>query len=333
MLALLLAMLVLVSCAQTPAEQVVESEYEGYVDAMPLVEISEEPVALAEMPVAAEAEALAETTPVPVPALPVAEATGTKTKKVSKAVIDYSNTQDGYVMVQFTGQTTKRIKAQVKGPTTTYTYNVTPGIWEVFPISDGNGKYQVAVFENVSGTKYAAVTSVNFDVALKDEFAPFLLANQYVNYKLESQTVAKAKELVKPEMAVLEKVNVVYNFVVGNLTYDYQKAATVKSGYLPVLDTVLAEKKGICFDYAALMTAMLRSQGVPCKLVVGYAGTAYHAWISVWSPETGWVDGAIFFDGTTWQRMDPTFASSGKKSESIMKYIGDGKNYTVKYLY
>ena len=71
MLALLLAMLVLVSCAQTPAEQVVESEYEGYVDAMPLVEISEEPVALAETPVAAEAEALAETTPVPVPALPI----------------------------------------------------------------------------------------------------------------------------------------------------------------------------------------------------------------------------------------------------------------------
>ena len=39
------------------------------------------------------------------------------------------------------------------------------------------------------------------------------------------------------------------------------------------------------------------------------------------------------FDGKTWQRMDPTFASSGKKSDAIMKYIGDGKNYTVKYLY
>ena len=25
-------------------------------------------------------------------------------------------------------------------------------------------------------------------------------------------------------------------------------------------------KKGICFDYAALMTGMLRSQGIPCKL-------------------------------------------------------------------
>ena len=125
----------------------------------------------------------------------------------------------------------------------------------------------------------------------------------------------------------------VYDYVVTNLTYDRQKAATVQSGYLPVLDTVLAEKKGICFDYASLMTGMLRSQGVPCKLVVGYAGTAYHAWINVWSEETGWIDGAIYFDGTSWQRMDPTFASTGKQSAKIMAYIGDGKNYTVKYIY
>ena len=111
------------------------------------------------------------------------------------------------------------------------------------------------------------------------------------------------------------------------------KAASVKSGYLPDLDQVMAEKKGICFDYAALMTAMLRSRGIPCKLVVGYAGTAYHAWISVWTAEHGWVDGVIYFDGSSWHRMDPTFASSSNQSDEILKYIGDGSNYTAKYLY
>ena len=30
------------------------------------------------------------------------------------------------------------------------------------------------------------------------------------------------------------------------------------------------------------MTAMLRSQNIPCKLVVGCAGTTYHAWIDVY---------------------------------------------------
>ena len=146
-------------------------------------------------------------------------------------------------------------------------------------------------------------------------------------------TVAKAAELAGSETDALKLVEIIYDYVVKNLTYDKHLAKTVKSGYLPVLDNVLAAQKGICFDYASLMTGMLRSLGVPCKLVVGYAGKQYHAWINVWSEETGWVDGAIYFDGSVWQRMDPTFASSGKSSESIMNYIGDGKNYTAKYLY
>ena len=317
---LLMAVLLLSGCAQS-AVQAEEIARDAYVNAIVLTaEIEEEAIALAESPAA-------------VPALLVPKASGTKEKRVTKAVIDYSNTDDGYVMVQFTGKTTKRLKAQVKGPATTYTYNLTPGQWETFPLSDGNGKYQVSVYENVSGTKYAAVTSVSFDVKLTDEFAPYLLPNQYVNYTASNKAVEKAKELVGTETDVLKKVESIYDFVVETLTYDQEKAATVKSGYLPVLDTVLEQKKGICFDYASLMAAMLRSQGVPCKLVVGYAGTAYHAWINVWSEETGWIDGVIFFDGTTWQRMDPTFASSGKKSASIMTHIGDGKNYTVKYLY
>ena len=111
----------------------------------------------------------------------------------------------------------------------------------------------------------------------------------------------------------------------------------------PYLDTLAAQGAYFTNMYsacpsciparAALMTGMLRSQDIPCKLVVGYAGQAYHAWISVWSAETGWIDGAIYFNGSSWQRMDPTFASSAKSSKAIMAYIGDGKNYSAKYFY
>lgn len=320
----LLCLTLLASCgnavSQTEQGELTET---GYVDAVELAieELEDEAVALSE---------------VPAPALPdilVAEASGVLVKKNGKAVIDYSNTEDGYVMVQFTADTSKRLKVQVQGPTTTYTYNLNKGEWTVFPLTDGNGKYQIKVFENVSGTKYSMVTSVTQEVALADEFAPFLRPNQYVDYSVSSKTVAKAKELTKELTDPLKKVAVIYDFVIKNLTYDKEKAATVTSGYLPVLDTVLEAKKGICFDYAALMAGMLRSQGIPCKLVIGYAGTAYHAWINVWTEDTGWVDGIIYFDGTTWQRMDPTFASTGKQSQAIMAYIGDGKNYTTKYLY
>ena len=318
---LLLLSMALTGCAAGTETAAAAGEEEAWIDSVTLEEVDLED----------EAVALAASAAIPDTMQPVAS--GTQVKKSDKAVIDYSNTRDGYVMVQYTASTSKRLKAQVKGPTTTYTYNLTAGEWEVFPLSDGNGSYQVIVYENISGTKYSTVTSVSFQVTLTDEFAPFLRPNQYVDYGVAPKTVAKAAELTAGKTDPLAKVQAIYEFVVKNLTYDKQLAATVQSGYLPVLDTVLAKKTGICFDYAALMTGMLRSQGVPCKLVVGYAGTAYHAWISVWSEKTGWVEGVIYFDGTSWQRMDPTFASSGKQSASIMQYIGDGKNYTVKYLY
>lgn len=333
-LPLTLAAVFLAGCAQTTGSSSFSStssmsnqasssqQTPSYVDEVLLEDatIEDEAVALASAPAA-------------IPSDFTPTASGTLTKKNDKAVIDYSNTKDGYIMMQYTASTTKRLKAQVKGPTTTYTYNLTAGKWETFPLSDGNGSYQFILYENIEGTKYAAVLSVSTTVALTDEFAPFLRPNQYVDYASAPNTVAKAQELTAGLTDPLKKVEAVYNFVVTNLTYDKQLAATVQSGYLPVLDSVLANKTGICFDYAALMTGMLRSQNVPCKLVVGYAGTAYHAWISVWSESTGWVDGAIYFDGTSWQRMDPTFASSGKQSQSIMAYIGDGTNYSAKYFY
>lgn len=294
----------------------------AYVDAVVLdeVDLEDEMVALASTPATNS--------------MLLPTASGVSVKKNEKAEIDYSNISDGYVMVRYVASTTQRIKVQVKGPTTTYTYNIDANsTWVTFPLSDGNGDYQVIVYENVSGTKYAAILAESFTVKLSNEFAPFLRPNQYVDYQNAPKTVAKAAELTAGISDVLEKVKVVYDYVVTTVTYDQQLAATVQSGYLPVLDSVLEKKTGICFDYAALMTGMLRSQGVPCKLVVGYAGTAYHAWISVYSPETGWVNSAIYFDGTQWQRMDPTFASSSNQSSAIMKYIGDGSNYTEKYLY
>ena len=282
---------------------------------------------------AREAAALDSAPPAAAPQLLLAQPAGTLVKSSAEALIDYSNTADGYVMVQYTAQTDSKLKVRVQGPATTYTYDLAPGQWTVFPLSDGDGSYQITVYRGVGGTKYVNVLSLTVQVQLTDEFAPFLRPNQYVNYHAETQAVALATQLTAEDETAFDKVATVYDYVVGNFTYDYDKAKTVRSGYLPVLDEVLASKKGICFDYAALMCAMLRSQGIPCKLVVGYAGTTYHAWISVWSQQSGWVDGVIWFDGSAWRRMDPTFASTGKGSKAVLDFINKDENYTAKYLY
>ena len=117
-----------------------------------------------------------------------------------------------------------------------------------------------------------------------------------------------------------------------SITYDTQLAENVPADYIPDIDQTIEKGTGICFDYASLMTAMLRSQGIPAKLEVGYSGQAYHAWISVYLTETGWVDNIISFDGKSWSLMDPTLAASNSAS-AVKKYVGDGSNYTVKYNY
>ena len=104
--------------------------------------------------------------------------------------------------------------------------------------------------------------------------------------------------------------------IISNITYDQELADSGPVDYVPEVDRALNTGKGICFDFAALMTSMLRSQGIPTKLEVGYSGKVYHAWISVYLEETGWVDGIIQFDGQSWSLMDPTLAA-GNSSKAV----------------
>ena len=105
---------------------------------------------------------------------------------------------------------------------------------------------------------------------------------KYVNFTADSLPVAKAEELADGASSDLYNIRSVYNYIITHFTYDYSKASSVTSGYLPDIDEVFTSEKGICFDYAALTTAMLRSQDIPCKLQIGYSGDVKHAWIDVY---------------------------------------------------
>lgn len=250
------------------------------------------------------------------------------------AHVDASNISDGYVVVRYTGSSPK-VKLQITGPnSTTYTYNLSTGTPkdEVFPLQSGNGDYMVNVFENIEGTQYSQAFSQMISVSLTDEFSPFLYPNQYCTFDSSCQAVAMGEELAYPCNTDLEVVSDIFNYMITNITYDHEEAETVQSGYIPDVDEVLSTKKGICLDYSALMTSMLRSQRIPTRMEIGYAGTAYHAWLSTYIEDIGWVNGIIEFDGTDWSLMDPTFASN-TKDESLKEFIGDGSNYSVKYIY
>ena len=262
----------------------------------------------------------------------VPEATGAVVYENELVSVDASNIAEGYVMIAYYGSCDK-VKMQLTGPDCmTYTYNLTGSDYIAFPLSVGDGVYSIGVYENVEDTQYATVFSQDIDVKIENEMGPFLYPNQYVNFNSSSKTVKEASSLVAEAHDDLEAINFIYNYIINNFTYDYEKAENVESGYIPDIDEILELKKGICLDYAAVMTSMLRSQQIPTKLEVGYAGEVYHAWISTYVEEIGWINGVIQFDGKNWSLMDPTFAANSG-SEELKSFIGDGSNYVTKYNY
>lgn len=249
------------------------------------------------------------------------------------ASIDASNTSQGYVMVKYNG-TNEKVKLQITCPDQScYTYLISDrGAYDTFPLTAGNGSYALQVLENVAGDTYTVSLAQSINVSIEDEFLPFLYPNQYVNFHTDSKAVSKGSDLAKDTYSDLDVVQNIYNYVIKNISYDTEKAQNVSYGYVPDIDDMLSSKKGICFDYAALMTSMLRSQNIPTKLEVGYSGDAYHAWISTYIDDKGWVDDIIQFNGDSWQIMDPTLAATND-SAAVKKYVGDGSHYVVKYTY
>lgn len=263
------------------------------------------------------------------PVVLTGQADGTVTYGCESVIIDASHISEGYIMVSYTG-TNEKVKLQITGPDeVVYTYDL-HGDYETFPLTAGSGSYTVGVFENIEGTSYSTLFTQTIDVKIDDEFGPYLYANQYVNFDGDSKVVEKAEELSKPCNDDLEVIEQVYNYMISNFTYDYDKAESVQSGYLPDVDEVFEAQTGICFDYAAVMAAMLRSQRIPTRLEVGYAGDVYHAWISTYIEEQGWVNGIIQFDGKNWELMDPTFASTSSKPED---FITNTDEYITKFVY
>ena len=262
----------------------------------------------------------------------VPTASGSEQTTQGNVTIDSSNKSQGYIMIKYTGSNSN-VKAKIiKG--TEYLYSIpTNGSWATFPLSEGSGNYTIQVYENVSGNQYSMAASKTISANIPDEKMTFLYPNQFVNFTASSNVTAIAAQVAAPASDQFGVVTAVFDYVISNMTYDNAKAANPPANYIPDIDAVLAARTGICFDYAAAMTAMLRAENIPTKLVIGYTGSVYHAWVSVYLDGQGWVDNVIYFDGVNWTLMDPTFGSSNNKSEEILAYMANSANYQTKYCY
>lgn len=105
-----------------------------------------------------------------------------------------------------------------------------------------------------------------------------------------------ARPLFQPERPLLSATRALTEKIFTEFTYD-PASTTVAT---PLSD-VLAQKRGVCQDFAHLAIGCLRSLGFPARYISGYLETlpppgqekligadASHAWFAVFSPGEGW---------------------------------------------
>lgn len=243
--------------------------------------------------------------------------------------LDASALEEGVVAVS--AQSGSRLKFQIVLGEMKYNYDLSnDGRAAVFPLNMGDGSYTFRLMEQVGENKYACTWSDSREVTMKDAFQPFLRPSQMVDYTVDSQCVAKARALAAGCEKDIDAASAIYDYLVEHIRYDDDKAATVQPGYLPSPDETLQTGKGICFDYAALAAAMMRSLGIPCKLITGYVGDEiYHAWNSFYIHDQGWVTVEIKAPANQWKRVDITFAAGGLDARKL----DDDSRYTTRYTY
>ena len=259
--------------------------------------------------------------------IPVPSASGQSVRKNNDAIIDYSNTADGYVMVKYLKTTSQELRTLITTPNNiVYTYPINQKKeFEVYPLSEGDGTYTIKVYEHLNNQQksnmYKEILSLSITVKLNDQHLPFLCPNMYVNFSKDSPFLKKAVEF-KSYKDNRTAINAIKDFVTKNIQYDTVRAADDSIAWnIPDLDRTYTELTGICIDYAALMAAMARSIGIPAKMITGYTGKICHAWVEVYLETSGWT------------RMDPTVEALGRVRRNIDQFINDDANYSQMFQY
>lgn len=185
------------------------------------------------------------------------------------------------IKVNVSNKSYEHIKLLIKKDQTEYIYNLVKDV-EYFPLQMGSGAYDVTILGSNDGRRFRLLGEETFKVELKEN-AVFLSASQTVNWDHESEVALVANELTQDAKDDNEKLEILHTYVIENVRYDYAKANALPKGYIPSPIGTMAEGKGICYDFAALLASMLRSVDVPTKLIKGYSSytPVYHAWNEV----------------------------------------------------
>ncbi len=133
------------------------------------------------------------------------------------------------------------------------------------------------------------------------DYAP-AVRSRYLQLPEGFERVAElARRVTDRSLTVHERSTAVLNHLLSN--YQYSLDGETTTSIQPIDDFLFSRKTGYCEHYATAMVIMLRSVGIPARLVTGFLATEWnefggyytvrqrdaHAWVEVYYPHSGWI--------------------------------------------
>lgn len=245
-----------------------------------------------------------------------------KAPSAENLLIDMENLDAGYLKARYTGECEKATIAFTKESGRGIAMELTDE-WLNYTFTLGSGTYKVWLYEFDEEGRKTIRYKTKVSVELENEYDMFRYSNCYVD--AENTTVqAMAKAIKENSESDMERIMKVEKFVSDWFTYDEIKKNEIVENdtkiYLVDMDQLFQSRKGVCYDYAVMATALLRAQDIPARMVFGFTGNVqYHAWVE-----------AFLEDTKEWIRIDPTYAEG---LEDPREYIADDTHYAAMRYY
>ena len=175
------------------------------------------------------------------------------------------------------------------------------GQWQPLLLTMGAGRYTLSVYEaGLYDWPVRLLFETSFDVdTVPADTQLALFSSLHTNMDANPITVKLARELCKNASTDLEKVTLLWDWLMDHAAYDKKLAKGIQFSEIPDGDAFIRGERGICCDYAAFMAVGLRAVGVPTKHVYGknLRTGNQHAWNEVYLDDK-------------WQIIDATMAHS-----------------------
>ncbi|MFQ5398178.1 MAG: transglutaminase family protein [Anaerolineae bacterium] len=177
---------------------------------------------------------------------------------------------------------------------------------------DGDGHSLVSSIRSRYILRQGDVYNVTSRVSVADAESLRAASRDYPDWVMDTylqlpdtitpETIELAEQLTAAHDNPFDMAIAVRDYLRENITYNDQISAPPE-GVDPVHYTLFDIKQGYCNYYASSMAVMLRSQGVPARIVSGYAQGDYdedtgsyrvrasnaHTWAEVYFPNYGWI--------------------------------------------